>query len=318
MVQAQLEQRQQEAAARLALDSRRVAQDEVEGNARIRQGEQQIELTDRARRDRNNQQGLELMQADKAQMDQDAILSNLPPRLRQIADMRRVGVTGISPQDLQTPDEISAAQKAKSDAEFAEWKRRQDYDEQQLRGRPKEPKPSGPAGLSTAQGNTALKFQDDYARDSKPYVTMRDAYQRLKSASATPDAAGDLSMIFAYMKLLDPNSVVREQEFANAQNAAGVPDRIRNAYNNAMKGTRLTPEQRQQFVAQAEGIFNSAKQNQKKVRQTYSNRAKQWEIPDTMVLDADDEPQAAPGGDAAAAAAQALIDKARAARKPPS
>ena len=133
--------------------------------------------------------------------------------------------------------------------------------------------------------NAALKFQDDYARDSKPYLLLRDAYQRVKSAK--PDAAGDLSLIFAYMKILDPNSVVREQEFANAQNAAGVPDRIRNLYNQVKEGVRLNPEQRKQFIGQAEALFENAKTNQKQVRGTYGNRAKQWGIPENMVLDDD-------------------------------
>jgi hypothetical protein len=142
-----------------------------------------------------------------------------------------------------------------------------------------------PGGINAKAGDAALKFQDDYARDSKPYLSMREAYQRVKSAK--PDAAGDLSLIFAYMKILDPNSVVREQEFANAQNAAGVPDRVRNLYNQVMQGTRLNPEQRRQFLSQAEALFDNAKTNQKQVRDTYSNRAKQWGIPEHMVLDDD-------------------------------
>lgn len=144
-----------------------------------------------------------------------------------------------------------------------------------------------PGGISTKAGDAALKFQDDFARDSKPYLTMREAYQRVKSAK--PDAAGDLSLIFAYMKILDPNSVVREQEFANAQNAAGVPDRVRNLYNQVMQGTRLNPEQRRQFLGQAEALFEGAKKNQRGVRGTYGNRAKQWGIPENMVLDEEDE-----------------------------
>lgn len=157
---------------------------------------------------------------------------------------------------------------------------------------PPQPRPTGPGGLSPVQGQTALKLQDDYARDSKPYLTMREAFQRVKSAR--PDAAGDLSLIFAYMKILDPNSVVREQEFANAQNAAGVPDRIRNMYNKVMQGTRLAPEQRQQFIAQADALFEGAKQNQRQVRATYGKRAKDWEIPDNMVIDGEDEYLSAP------------------------
>lgn len=170
-----------------------------------------------------------------------------------------------------TPEQIVEARKIYADA-----------------GRePNAPPKTGPGGIDPSAASAALKFQDDYARDSKPYITVRDAYQRVKSAK--PDAAGDLSMIFAFMKLLDPNSVVREQEFANAQNAAGVPDRVRNLYNQMMQGTRLAPEQRQQFIAQADALFETSKTNQRQVRTTYGSRAKQWGIPENMVLDAEDE-----------------------------
>jgi hypothetical protein len=42
-----------------------------------------------------------------------------------------------------------------------------------------------------------------------------------KVATGKPSAAGDLSLMFSYMKMLDPGSVVRETEQALATNAAG-------------------------------------------------------------------------------------------------
>jgi hypothetical protein len=59
------------------------------------------------------------------------------------------------------------------------------------------------------------------------------------------------------MKVLDPGSTVREGEFANAQNAAGVPDRIRNLFNNWSKGQRLDENQRQDFITQAKKIVDA-------------------------------------------------------------
>ena len=38
-----------------------------------------------------------------------------------------------------------------------------------------------------------------------------------------PDAAGDMALIFSYMKMLDPNSTVREGEYATAQDAGSIP-----------------------------------------------------------------------------------------------
>jgi hypothetical protein len=68
-------------------------------------------------------------------------------------------------------------------------------------------------------------------------------------------AQDDLALIFSFMKILDPGSVVREGEFANAQNTAGIPDRIVNAYNNALRGTRLSDGQRNEFFRTATRVI---------------------------------------------------------------
>lgn len=68
-------------------------------------------------------------------------------------------------------------------------------------------------------------------------------------------AQDDLALIFAYMKILDPDSVVREGEFANAQNTGGIPDRVVNAYNNALRGTRLNDTQRSEFFRSANRVI---------------------------------------------------------------
>ena len=102
----------------------------------------------------------------------------------------------------------------------------------------------------------------------KAYKTVTQFYNRLKN---TPDtAAGDLTTIFSYMKILDPESVVREGEQASAQNTAGVPDQIRNAYNKVLSGNRLNPKQRSDFKAAADKIINGN-------REIYSQRAAEYE-----------------------------------------
>ena len=105
MIRAQLAQRQKEAAEQMALQTRRVAQDEIEGNARISQGQQQIDLSDQNRRDRNNDRGLDLMKSDRQAMDVDAAMETLPPHLKPIAGLFKVGAIGkLSADDLQDPE----------------------------------------------------------------------------------------------------------------------------------------------------------------------------------------------------------------------
>jgi len=86
----------------------------------------------------------------------------------------------------------------------------------------------------------------------KDFNKVRTSYDKVVLAGENPSAAGDISMIFNYMKILDPGSVVREGEFATAQNAAGVPQRVVNQYNKIIKGERLSQDQRGDFMKQAQ------------------------------------------------------------------
>jgi len=98
--------------------------------------------------------------------------------------------------------------------------------------------------------NAFIKMTDDYR-------TVRDSYGRVQASAKNPSAAGDLALIFNYMKILDPGSVVRESEFATARNAAGVPERIRRIYNRVLEGKQLGTAQRKDFVSRAEKLYKS-------------------------------------------------------------
>ena len=66
-----------------------------------------------------------------------------------------------------------------------------------------------------------------------------------------------MSLIFSYMKLLDPGSSVREGEYANAQNTGGVPAAIVNMYNKARNGRFLTDQQKADFVGESEKLYQA-------------------------------------------------------------
>ena len=59
------------------------------------------------------------------------------------------------------------------------------------------------------------------------------------------------------MKVLDPGSTVREGEFATAQNAGGVDARVRSLFNSVVDGTRLTTEQRADFLDRSSRLYKS-------------------------------------------------------------
>jgi hypothetical protein len=106
-------------------------------------------------------------------------------------------------------------------------------------------------------GNLRKEFQ---ARgEVKAFADASAGMEKIEKA--TPTAAGDLATVFGFMKILDPGSSVREGEQADARNAAGVPERVRNTWNLLLTGQRLTPEQRADFRTNAR-VFYGAHRNQ--------------------------------------------------------
>ena len=85
-----------------------------------------------------------------------------------------------------------------------------------------------------------------------------------------------MSMIFAYMKMLDPSSVVREWEFASAQNTAWIPERILNYYNNARNWTRLSTTQRSDFINIAQQFLTSYVDRYNQLLDQYKSYAVEW------------------------------------------
>ena len=147
------------------------------------------------------------------------------------------------------------------------------------------------------------KFRKEYSDQTKGYQEVKSAYGRVLASE--DNAVGDLSLIFGYMKMLDPGSVVREGEFATAQNAAGVPERIQNIYNQVVSGQRLSPSQRQSFKGQAGKLYSMAQTQEAQVRQGIERIAKGYGLNTANIFYTPTEvaptaPGAAPGAPAPA------------------
>lgn len=127
--------------------------------------------------------------------------------------------------------------------------------------------------------NKKYQLESQLRSELTPYTKEMSkvdaAFRKVKSAAENPSPAGDISLIFNYMKILDPGSVVREGEFATAQNAAGVPDRIRNQYNKIKEGSRLNPTQRQDFMSQAMNTYQAQVDSFNALVQPYEKMAQE-------------------------------------------
>lgn len=112
----------------------------------------------------------------------------------------------------------------------------------------------------------------------KRFDDVRASYERVRASASRQSGAGDLGLIFGFMKMLDPGSVVREGEFANAQNAGGVTESVRNLYNRVISGERLSNQQRQEFVNTAQDLYDAEAKRVSSLNERYGQIAGQYEI----------------------------------------
>ena len=127
-------------------------------------------------------------------------------------------------------------------------------------------------------------LRTSFLGQATPHIQISQAYRKIETAPDT--AAGDMSKIFGFMKILDPSSTVREGEYASAENARGVPDTVRAQYNKVMSGQRLTPAQRTQFTQAAGDLVGSQKQQFEGQKKFFENIAVKNKIaPESVIYD---------------------------------
>jgi hypothetical protein len=67
----------------------------------------------------------------------------------------------------------------------------------------------------------------------------------------------DMAWVFAFMKTLDPTSVVRESEFEAAARSAGVKEEVSNIWKKISEWKILTPKQSEEFKKIAEAFIKA-------------------------------------------------------------
>lgn len=179
-----------------------------------------------------------------------------------------VSEAGVPAGAMRVPGTPRATTKRGDAPSGYRW--REDGSQEAVPGGPADRK-NNPVPSDLAKGEMGQRKEvSDRIQGDRAILGM---HRNIGSALKSGTAAGDLSAIFAYMKILDPGSVVREQEFANAQNATGVPDRVRNLYNQVMSGNRLNDSQRKEFMAEADKIAASAQDRITNVAREYQGIA---------------------------------------------
>lgn len=122
--------------------------------------------------------------------------------------------------------------------------------------------------LQTEEG-----FRKEFNALTSDFRKVSDAFARVEASAKDPSAAGDLALIFNYMKMLDPGSTVREGEFANAQNSGGVPAMVVAKYNQIISGERLDDTIREDFLDRSASLYNAQYGEARKTADQYRKLA---------------------------------------------
>ena len=130
------------------------------------------------------------------------------------------------------------------------------------------------------------KLREEYTNQTKTngFIDVKNSYDKIKNAADT--GPGDLGLLYAYMKVLDPNSTVREGEFATAAASGSYGDKMKNYVLRVQSGKRLNPELRKEFQDSAVQVYNSQVKTQKQLNDFYASQAQQQGLDPNNVIGA--------------------------------
>lgn len=145
----------------------------------------------------------------------------------------------------------------------------------------------------TSSGNSAdnramnLRKEFTSLQTVKNYQVLNESFEKMKVTS--PNGPGDIGLIFNYMKMLDPNSAVREGEYASAENSGGIAQSISNLYNKALKGNRLSADTRKSIMSEADKLVVAERKRYDLARRQYTTLATKYKIDPNDVVMSEDE-----------------------------
>lgn len=174
------------------------------------------------------------------------------------ADAARTGMPAPAPEGYRPPQTTSTVAVLKRDAQGNDM-----------------PGTSELVATPQSVGRTPATSKEDPAFDRtrgmrndfqalqpvKDYMAVLPQVQAIRSAANVNTAAADLDIVYAFAKILDPTSVVREGEADGISRTGGIWDTLNAAANRAIGGARLSPGVRGDLLAQAESRFTSFSDN---------------------------------------------------------
>lgn len=121
-------------------------------------------------------------------------------------------------------------------------------------------------------------IRQQFTQGSTDFIKVRDSYNRIVASATDPSPAGDLTLMFNYMKMLDPGSVVRESEFAQVAATGSLGQQLQASALRYLSGERLTDTQRKDFQDRAADLMTQQLKSQIRLEDQYRGIAERAKV----------------------------------------
>ena len=176
------------------------------------------------------------------------------------------------------------------------------------------PAPPAPEKPMTKYQGIKLEgeLRDDYRKDSANFVEISRQGKIIEASLKDPSSAATLASATAFMKMLDPESVVRESELAMAMKTEGLLGRMGNYINVVQSGQVLTENQKTDFARLIKAYREAANQAQNNLNKKYGQISSEYGLDPKRVAVYDVEKDEKPKTVNAKVTGQTKIVKSRA------
>src|SRR3990167_233570 len=103
------------------------------------------------------------------------------------------------------------------------------------------------------------------------FKEVQSSWQKVSNANKT--GAGDLSIVYSFIKALDPTTAVREGEIDLTKAAESIPNRFIKAYQRAKEGKVISNELRNEMINEVGSIYNEKAKQQQQLNAFYTGLA---------------------------------------------
>lgn len=124
-----------------------------------------------------------------------------------------------------------------------------------------------------ATTSTTLRKEFDDLPEVKNYKQAVPAYRAVEDAASRNTTAADINLVYGIAKLYDPNSVVREGEYATIAKSPNIPEKIKGYAQYLTNGGRLTDNVKKDILTEARGRMGSFEKSYEGARGNYESIA---------------------------------------------